>query len=214
MQDGSKVRCEPADALTDGRLVSPSAERNKGPIAEILAQVLPPEGEVLEVSSGTGQHVAHFAEAMPHLAWQPTEREPELLASIEGWVAQTSPQNVKAPRLLDVEDTVWPARGVAAVVCNNMIHIAPPSATEGLINGAARVLIPGGILFLYGPFRRDGRHTAPSNEAFDAQLKARDPRWGVRDLEDVAALAGRAGFVLEATHDMPANNLAVVFRKG
>ena len=213
MQDGSKVRCEAADTLSDGRLVSPSAERNKGPIADVLNEVLPAEGEVLEVSSGTGQHVAHFAETMPHLTWQPTEREPELLASIAGWLAQTAPQNVRPPRLLDVTDEVWPARNVAAVICNNMIHIAPPAATEGLIRGAAGVVAPGGILFLYGPFRREGRHTAPSNEAFDAQLKARDLDWGVRNLEDVAALADRAGFALEATREMPANNLAVVFRK-
>lgn len=207
------MRCETVDVTADGRLVSPSAERNKGPIAEVLMRVAPQEGDVLEISSGTGQHVLHFAQAMPDLRWQPTERDPECLRSITSWLAQAAPANVSPPIHLDVHDEIWPVRQVAAVVCINMIHIAAPSATESLLRGAARVLARGGVLFLYGPFRRQGRHTSASNQAFDEQLKARNPHWGVRNLEDVAQLAAAVGLGLEETCEMPANNLAVVFRK-
>ncbi|HEY4162343.1 MAG TPA: DUF938 domain-containing protein [Dongiaceae bacterium] len=207
------MRFEPADTLTDGRIVSPSAERNKGPITEILMRVLPAQGDVLEVSSGTGQHVLHFAHAMPHIRWQPTERDTDCLQLIARWLAQTTTPNVNPPHHLDVHDEIWPVHEVAAVVCINMIHIAAPSATEALLRGAGNVIARGGILFLYGPFRRQGQHTSTSNEAFDALLKAKNPEWGVRNLEDVAHLAATVGFELEQTHDMPANNLAVVFRK-
>ncbi|HEY1783790.1 MAG TPA: DUF938 domain-containing protein [Roseiarcus sp.] len=207
------MRCENAEELADGRLVSPSAERNKGPIAEILMRVLPAQGEVLEVSSGTGQHVLHFAEVLPHIRWLPTERDADALKSIAGWLGQATPPNVSAPLRLDVYDASWPAHDVAAVVCINMIHIAPPSAAEALLRGASAVIAPGGILFLYGPYRRQGQHTSPGNEAFDGQLKARNPEWGVRYLEDVVDLASAAGLELDEIHDMPANNLAVVFRK-
>jgi Protein of unknown function (DUF938) len=207
------MRCEPVDVFADGRLVSPSAERNKGPIAEILMQVLPAQGDVLEISSGTGQHVLHFARAMPHIRWQPTDRDADCLTSIASWLAQTPTPNVNAPLCLDVHDEIWPAHDVAAVVCINLIHIAPASATEALLRGAGNVIARGGILFLYGPFRRKGRHTSASNEAFDALLKAENPEWGVRNVEDVAQRAAAVGLELEATHDMPANNLAVIFRK-
>lgn len=207
------MRCELVDALTDGRIVSPSAERNKGPISEVLRRVLPAQGDVLEVSSGTGQHVLHFAQAMPHIRWQPTERDADSLKSIASWLAETPMANVSAPYRLDVHDETWPVRDVVAVVCINMIHIAAPSATEALLRGAANVIARGGILFLYGPFRRQGRHTSAGNKAFDAQLKAQNPEWGVRNLEDVAHLASAVGLELEQTQDMPANNLSVIFRK-
>jgi SAM-dependent methyltransferase len=207
------MRHETAEILADRRLVSPSAERNKGPIAEILRLVLPGQCEVLEVSSGTGQHILHFAQAMPRIGWQPTEQDADALKSIESWLRQTPMQNVKAPLRLDVCDPIWPVRGVEAVVCINMLHIAPPSAAEALLRGAGRVLAPGGILFLYGPYRRQGQHTSPGNQAFDEQLKAANPEWGVRNLEDVARLARAADLELEQIHDMPANNLSVVFRK-
>jgi hypothetical protein len=208
-----RMRCEPADALADGRILSPSAERNKGPITEILIRVLPAQGDVLEISSGTGQHVLHFAQAMPHIRWHPTERDADCLTSIASWLARTPRPNVKAPVYLDVHDAIWPAHEVAAVVCINMIHIAPPSATEALLRGASNVIAPGGMLFLYGPYRQKGQHTSTSNEAFDQLLKSENPEWGVRNLEDVAHLAGSVGLELEQTHDMPANNLAVIFRK-
>jgi len=207
------MRFEPADALPDGRIVSPSAERNKGPIAEVLMRVLPGPGDVLEVSSGTGQHVVHFAQAMPHIRWQPSEYDADNLKTIASWLEQAHLSNIEAPVHLDVHDEVWPVDDVAAVVCLNMIHIAPPSATEALVRGAARILRSGGILFLYGPYRREGRHTSPSNEAFDQLLKARNPDWGVRNLDDVALLAASAGLELQEIKAMPANNFAIVFSK-
>lgn len=231
------MRFEPADVLPDSRIVSPSAERNKGPIAEVLMELLPERGGVLEVSSGTGQHIVHFAQAMPHLRWQPTEYDADNLKSIASWLERARLSNVNAPILLDVHDEVWPATiaagdslvpagdslanrsvagrpvEVAAVVCLNMIHIAPPSATEALVRGAANILRSGGILFLYGPFRREGRHTSASNEAFDQLLRGRNPDWGVRNLEDVALLATSAGFQLQEIKAMPANNFAVAFSK-
>jgi SAM-dependent methyltransferase len=193
--------------------VSPSAERNKGPIAELLMRVLPEQGDVLEVGSGTGQHVQHFAQAMPHIRWQPTERDADCLKSIASWLALALVPNVNAPIRLDVHDKIWPVGQVAAVVCLNMIHIAPPSATEALLHGAGRVISSGGILFLYGPYRRQGRHTSASNEAFDDLLRAENPTWGVRNLEDVALLAASEGLELQEVHDLPANNLAIVFSK-
>jgi SAM-dependent methyltransferase len=176
-------------------------------------RVLPKQGDVLEVGSGTGQHVVHFARVMPDIRWQPTEPDADSRESIVSWLAQESLPNVNPPLPLDVHDEVWPVGEVAAVVCLNMIHIAPPSATEALLRGAAKVVCRGGVLVLYGPYRRQGRHTAPSNEAFDASLRARNPQWGVRNLEDVAALAASEGFELQEVNEMPANNLALVFRK-
>jgi SAM-dependent methyltransferase len=207
------MRCETVDLLADGRIVSPSAERNKQPIAEILMRVLPRQGRVLEISSGTGQHVRHFAEAMPHIRWQPTERDADCLRSIASWLAQASLLNVNAPVHLDVHDESWPVTEVAAVVCINMIHIAAPSATEALLRGAGNVIAPGGLLFLYGPYRQQGRPTSPSNQAFDELLKTENSEWGIRSVEDVARLAAAKGLDLQETHDMPANNLAVIFRK-
>jgi len=207
------MRCEIVDVLADGRIVSPSAEKNKEPITELLTRVLPRQGDVLEVGSGTGQHILHFAQAMPHIRWQPTERNADCLKSIASWLAPVNPPNVNAPIHLDVHDKIWPLDDVAAVVCLNMIHIAPPSATEALLRGASRVIYSGGILFLYGPYRRQGRHTSASNEAFDKSLKGENPEWGIRNLEDVALLAASEGFDLHEIHSMPANNLAVVFRK-
>ena len=207
------MRSEKLDNLAQGRLVSPSAERNKAPVADVLKRVLPDHGLVLEVSSGTGQHVVHFAREMPNLDWQPTERDEETLASIAGWVAAEGLSNVRQPLRLDVCDQPWPVGSAAAVVCLNMIHIAPWAAAEALIRGAEAILVLGGVLFLYGPYRRDGKHTAPSNEAFDRQLRAQNPDWGVRDLEEVSRYAESHGFDAPAVYEMPANNFSVVFRK-
>jgi SAM-dependent methyltransferase len=207
------MRCENVDNLSGDRLISPSAERNKEPVADVLCRVLPDQGLVLEVSSGTGQHVVHFARAMPHLRWQPTERDDDNLRSIASWRAAEALPNVLEPIRLDVVDQPWPVSSAAAVVCLNMIHIAPWAAAEALIRGAEATLAAGGVLFLYGPYRRGGRHTAPSNEAFDRQLRAQNPDWGVRDLEEVVRFAGRYGFDAPEIHEMPANNLSVVFRR-
>ncbi|CAA2143787.1 hypothetical protein HYPP_04414 [Hyphomicrobium sp. ghe19] len=207
------MRCEKVDRLTEHRLVSPSAERNKGPVADLLTRLLPDHGLVLEVSSGTGQHIVHFAQQMPYLHWQPTERDEESLRSIAGWRAAKALPNVGEPLRLDVIDQPWPIGFASAVICLNMIHIAPWSAAEALIRGAEAITVPRGILFLYGPYRRSGRHTASSNEAFDRELQAKNPEWGVRDLESVAHLAERHGFEGPEVHDMPANNLSIVFRR-
>jgi hypothetical protein len=207
------MRCENVDNLTGDRLVSPSAERNKGAIADVLRRALPDHGLVLEVSSGTGQHVVHFAQAMPYLDWQPSERDEDNLRSIASWRAAEALPNIRDPLHLDVAEQPWPISSAAGVVCLNMIHIAPWAAGEALIRGAEATLEPSGLLFLYGPFRRNGQHTAPSNEAFDRQLRSQNPDWGVRDIEDVARFAERHGFDAPEIFEMPANNLSVVFRR-
>ena len=194
----------------DGRWRAPAAERNQGPILAVLRRALPPAGLVLEIASGTGQHVAHFAAALPELDWQPSEADPAFHDSIRAWTAAAALTNVRPPLAFDVRQP-WPVTHADAVLCINMIHIAPWAATQALLDGAAGVLSPGGVLFLYGPFRRSGRHTAPNNAAFDAQLRGADPDWGVRDLEAVAALA--EGFDMKEVVEMPANNLSVVFGK-
>ncbi|GAB7537653.1 DUF938 domain-containing protein [Burkholderia sp. 3C] len=195
------------------RLHAPAAERNREPILAVLHEVLPAQGIVLEIASGSGQHAVHFAAALPHLAWQPTDPDPDALASIAAWSADAALPNLLAPRQLDVRADTWPLDAADAVVCINMIHIAPWDAACALIAGASRVLGDGGVLLLYGPYRRNGEHTAPSNATFDAQLRRRDPAWGIRDLEAVTELAQAAGFEPERVVEMPANNLSVVFRR-
>jgi SAM-dependent methyltransferase len=194
----------------DARLRAPAAARNRGPILEVLRGVLPPVGMVLEVASGTGEHVAHFAAALPTLTFQPSDPDAGRRRSIDAWSAGLA--NVRAALALDATDPAWPS-GFAAVLCFNMIHIAPWPAAEGLFRGARDALEPGGALLLYGPFRRDGFHTSPGNAAFDAELRARNPAWGLRDLEAVNTLAEGAGFAPAAETAMPANNLMLAFRR-
>lgn len=194
-------------------LRAPAADRNKAPILAVLERLLPAKGLVLEIASGTGQHVVHFARALSGLTWQPSDTEAASLASISAWIAEEQAGNVNEPVRLDVCSFPWPVGHAQAIVCINMIHIAPWRATEALFEGAAEVLSAGGVLFLYGPYRRYGSHTAPGNEAFDAQLRSQNPGWGVRDMEAVERLAGRFGFTLEETIAMPANNFSLVFRK-
>lgn len=201
------------DRLEDGRWFAASADRNKGPILGVLERVLPRTGLVLEIGSGTGQQVAHFARALPELAWQPSDPDPDFRKSVAQWLAAERLENVSAPIDLDVRRRPWPIARADAIVCINMIHVAPWVATEALLGGASEVLPGGAPLFLYGPYRRYGAHTAPSNAAFDAQLRAQDPTWGLRDLEAVVELAGAAGLELDEVVDMPANNFSVVFRK-
>jgi SAM-dependent methyltransferase len=197
----------------DARETAPSAERNKQPILEVLARVLPPRGLVLEIGSGTGQHVAHFAQALPALTFQPSEMDLERHASIEAWVAAGQLSNVKPPLAIDLRKHPWPVTAADAIVCINVIHISPWEATLALMAGAGRILPAGGVLVTYGPYRRDGAHTSPSNAAFDASLRARNPLWGVRDLDEVAQVAGHEGLALEEVVAMPANNFTVVWRK-
>ncbi len=175
---------------------------------------LPPTGLVLEVASGSGEHAVHFASlARPGLVFQPSDPSPEARASIDAWVSESRLPNVKPALAFDAAAQSWPVDRADVVLCINMIHISPWSSAVGLIRGAARVLPPGGLLFLYGPYRRGGEHTAPSNEAFDADLRRRNPEWGVRDLEAVAALAAGVGFAPPQIESMPANNFSVLFRR-
>ena len=198
----------------DPRLYAPAVARNREPILAVLRRVLPSSGLVLEVASGSGEHARFFAAALPQLTWQPSDSDPRARASIAAFRDAGAPPNLLPPVALDASAAEWPVAGAAAVMCINMIHIAPWSACAGLMAGAARVLTSGGVLYLYGPYQEDGRHTAASNAAFDADLRARDPRWGVRDLGEVLALASRHGFAHRETVAMPANNRSVVFRRG
>ncbi|ALP64674.1 DUF938 domain-containing protein [Paraburkholderia caribensis] len=192
---------------------APSAERNREPILAVLERVLPATGTVLEIASGTGQHAIHFAAALPDLVWQPSDLDGEARASIAAWTAHSGLTNVRPPLAIDVRDASWGIEAAAAIVCINMIHISPWASAQGLIGGAGRLLGPGGVLFLYGPYRRGGAHTAPTNAAFDDQLQRRNPAWGVRNMEDVMALAEAAGFDADEPIAMPANNFSLVFRK-
>jgi SAM-dependent methyltransferase len=193
---------------------APAAERNKEPIRQVLDGVLPARGLVLEIASGTGQHVVHFAGCYPALEWQPSDCDGEALASIRAHAAAANLANVRDPIELDVTWATWPVAGpIAAMVCINMIHIAPWTACLGVLSGAARHLPTGGCLLLYGPFREGGRFAAASNAEFDARLRAMDPAWGVRDIDEVSAAADARGLTLEVRIAMPANNLTVVFRR-
>lgn len=195
----------------DPRLDYPATRRNREAILAVLREVLPAQGTVLELASGSGQHAAYFGAALPQLRWQPSDHDAELLSSIATWTQALD--NVAPPLALDVTQERWPIARCDAVVCANMIHIAPWEACLGLLDGVARTLAGPGPLCLYGPFKRGGRHTAPSNESFDRSLQLRDPRWGVRDLDVVAKEAHGRGFAVDRVIAMPANNLTVVFRR-
>jgi SAM-dependent methyltransferase len=192
---------------------SPAVARNRDPILAVLRRVLPAQGTVLEIASGTGEHAAYFAAALPHLTWQPSDPDVEARDSIAAHRAAAQLLNLEAPLALDARAPTWPVAHADAIVSINMIHIAPWAAAEGLMAGAGRLLAPGGVLYLYGPFKENGQHTAPSNAAFDASLRTRDPQWGVRDTGDVAALAQRSGLKLIERVAMPANNLSLIFHR-
>jgi len=204
-------------AAAGTRLFSPSAARNRNAIRDVFLKHMPCEGKALEIGGGTGEHGVHIARAAPALSWHTGDPDPVSQASITAWIAEAGLANLTGPHAIDVTTSNWGVEQdapFAAVISINMIHIAPFAAATGLFAGAGRLLARGGMLFLYGPFSRAGVHTAPSNEAFDASLKSRDPRWGVRDLEhDLAPLAQKN--LLTRTHvvEMPANNFSAVFRK-
>jgi SAM-dependent methyltransferase len=198
---------------SDRRLHFPHVARNREPILDVLRRVLPHHGLVLEIASGGGEHAAYFAENLPGLRWQPTDANAEMFESIAAHRAAAGVANLLAPLQLDVTSQRWPVERADAMVCCNMIHIAPWAATEGLMTGAGRTLAPGGLIYLYGPYKMDGHHTAPSNQDFDTRLRAQNPLWGVRDLTDVSSLAKRHGIALEETVPMPANNFSVIFRR-
>ena len=198
----------------DRRRFSESTARNRGPILSVLERVLAKNSEVLEIASGSGEHAAFVARAMPGVLWQPSDPAPHSRASVAAWVAHEKLANVLPPLAIDVRADDWGVeKTFDAIIAINMIHIAPWEATPGLFRGARQLLKPGGVLFLYGPFKRHGAHTAPSNEAFDQWLKQRDPAFGVRDLGDVVRVAEDNGLALRETVEMPANNLSVVFER-
>lgn len=199
--------------MSDARRHTPATERNRDPIAAILREVLPSSGTVLEVASGTGEHAVHFAQALPALTWIPSDPDPLALASIRAWAEAARLPNLCPPLLLDAASPDWPITRADAMLCINMVHISPWEAMVGLMAGAARLLAPGAPLYLYGPYRRLGIPTAPSNETFDDSLRARDARWGLRDLDSVVTLADSHGLVLDRIVEMPANNLSIVLKK-
>ena len=199
--------------MIDRRLEYPATLRNRDVILDVLRGVLPSSGLVLEIASGSGEHVVHFARAFPGLTFQPSDPEDAALQSIKAWTQDSALSNVRPPVMLDASSDLWPLAAADAVLCINMIHISPWPATKGLIRGCAKLLRKGAPLYLYGPYRRADVITAPSNEAFDASLKSRNPEWGLRDLEAVAELARAEGFSAPEITEMPANNLSVVFRR-
>jgi hypothetical protein len=204
----------------NARQYAPATERNREPILEILLQVLPSSGTILEIASGTGEHAVFFASRLSPRWWLPTDANLELRASIIAWTEHNLCNNVYAPLELDVREPVWPVEKgwldrepIVAIVNINMIHISPWSACLGLMAGAGRILKAGGILYLYGPFKQGGEHTAESNAAFDEYLRSQNQEWGVRDLDDVVAAAKAENLILKQTYQMPANNLSVVFQR-
>ncbi len=201
----------------DARRYAPATERNREPILEVLLRVLPMEGNILEIASGTGEHSVFFASRLAHRQWYPSEPESELRDSIIAWQSQYKNDNLYPPLNINAAAEYWGVEdkdiNINAIVNINMIHISPWETCLGLMAGAKRILPVGGILYLYGPYKQDGKHTAPSNEAFDHYLRSRNPQWGVRNLEDVISLAQDHSLVLQEIVKMPANNLSVVFKK-
>lgn len=191
---------------------APATDRNREPIREVLARELPPSGTVLEIASGSGEHAVAFARAFPQVTWQPTDVDLTALASIATWREEAGLPNLAPPVPLDVTGT-WPFDHADAIVCINMVHIAPWECALALFENAGRILEKGDLLFLYGPYKFDGQFTAPSNEAFDQSLRSRDPRWGVRDVRDLTAAAAEHGLALRSTVALPANNHSLVFRR-
>lgn len=196
----------------DARLDFPATRRNVDAIVDVLSRALPPSGSVLEIGSGSGQHIVAFAQAMPRLSWQASDPDPRHRASIAAWIDHHG-LDLPVPLDLDATANPWPVIGMAAVLSINMIHIAPWDACLGLLSGSAKALPEGGVLYLYGPFKIGGQHTSDSNARFDISLHAEDPAWGVRNLDDVALEARQRGLHLVETVKMPANNLSVIFKK-
>jgi SAM-dependent methyltransferase len=201
------------DALPDGALTSPAALRNRDPILDVLRPILPPCGTILELASGTGEHVLHLARHLPQRRFQPSDPSADARRSIAAWAAAARLPNLLPPLAIDAMDADWAVGRVDAIIAINMVHISPWAASVGLMAGAARHLGAGGLLYLYGPFREIGIGLAPSNLAFDQDLKARNPAWGLRSVEDLAGLAAAHGLTLEGRSEMPANNLSLWFRR-
>lgn len=197
----------------DSRQHAPATQRNREPILAVLREILPAQGLVLEVASGSGEHAIHFAGAFPNLTFQPSDPDPAALASIDAWTHESALPNLRPAIRLDAMAPRWPVSEADAILCINMVHISPWAATEGLIRQAAQLLPAGGPLYLYGPYRQSDVPLAASNAVFDDSLRRRNPKWGLRELDAVAELARTAGFGEPAVTAMPANNLSVVFRR-
>lgn len=197
----------------DPRRCYAAVPRNRAFILEVLKRVLPTEARVLEIASGSGEHGVFMARALPGITWMPTDGSAELLPSIEAWRTSEGLTNLHSPQLLNVLSDTWPVAQADAVVNINMIHVAPWEACDALLRGASRLLPKGGLLYMYGPYKRFGQHTAPSNASFDRTVRKRDNSWGVRNLEDVQRLARSYSLRLEEIVPMPANNLSVIYRR-
>jgi hypothetical protein len=201
------------DETGEAKRFAPATVRNRDAIADILAGILPAHGTIVEIASGTGEHLVHFAARFPALEWQPSDYDDAGLASISAWSAEASLPNILPPLRIDARVPEWPLASAAAILCINMIHISPWDATLGLFRGAAMILPAGAPLYLYGPYIRADVPMAESNLSFDASLRARDPAWGLRAVEDVAEVAAANGFTLDQLIEMPANNLSLIFRR-
>src|SRR6202020_2251754 len=200
--------------MKDDRQYAPATVRNRDFILDVLRDVLPTPAVILEIASGSGEHVVHFAKCFPRLVFHPSDPDPDARFSIAAWTKAAGVLNVHAPIALDVSEPVWPIASADGIICINMVHISPWEATPGLMRGAAAILPSGAPLYLYGPYLREGIATAPSNQAFDRSLRDRNPNWGLRDLDVVAATAQSTGFSRPGITEMPANNLSLVFRRG
>jgi hypothetical protein len=198
---------------SDPRLHAPATQRNRQPILDVLSRVLPGSGTVLELASGTGEHAVWFAQHLRPLVWQPSDADPDMRRSIDAHAHFAGARSIRPALAIDVTSRPWPIESASAAVCVNLLHISPWAATEGVFAGCADLLPAGAPFAIYGPFKRDGQHTAESNARFDSSLRASDPSWGVRDIEDVSVVAERHGFTLEEIAEMPANNLILVFRR-
>jgi SAM-dependent methyltransferase len=203
----------PGAANADPRRFAPSAQRNRDPILEVILPELPKRGTVLEIGSGSGEHAVYFASRLAEIDWVPSDRHPEALASIKAWSDIERHPNLWPPLFLDATQDFWPIQSAQAVLNINMVHIAPWNACEGLMRGTARILDPGGFLYLYGPYKVNGQHLSASTAEFDEQLRTHDPRWGVREVDEVAAEAAKHGFELVRQVHMPAHNLSLLFRR-
>lgn len=201
------------DLAGEAKRSAPAALRNRGPIADVLREWLPDEGQVLEIASGSGEHAVHFARTFPHLEWQPSDRDSAALESILAWRAESGLPNLLEPVEIDAASPDWPVRRADALLSVNMAHISPWEATLGLLAAARRLLAPGAPLIFYGPWLKGDVPTAQSNLDFDADLRRRNPSWGLRRVEDLEEAAWRKGLALADWRFMPANNLMLLFRR-
>ncbi len=219
MKNKNPFHCFPFEKTGDGRQYSPSSQRNASYILDVLKKVLPKEGTVLEIASGTGEHAVFFAPEFSQLTWQPSDPADDKIESIKAWMAAEPSPNLRSPIAIDAASDHWPLENqkvsppITAIVCINMIHVSPWAAGLGLIAAAGRILKPGGVLYLYGAYMIDGQHTAPSNVEFDKMIRKTDSRWGLRDIRDVEKEANKQGLILKDVIPMPANNFSIIFEK-